>query len=572
MLSLRFIIAATMASVVAALPTNTTGARTCGSVLSAVEMAAAEEYFNAHKPTSDMSTFAATLNVYWHVISANNTPNGGNVPNSQIQDSIKVLNQDYVRSGLSFVMAGVDRTVNSYWYNTSPGSPQETSMKNTLRKGGASDLNVYSVGEIVDPETGKPGILGYATFPSSYTTEPQDDGVVLKFTTVPGGSAAPYNLGRTLTHEVGHWVGLYHTFQGGCTPPGDYVEDTASEASPAFGCPVGRDTCPAPGVDPIRNFMDYTDDACMEGILWAIHVTAIGKLRSSSLLPVASPHFLLSNSSGSDRNSISYKFTGAGGGNMGRKFGLTGPTRAGEALDTADYVEGSSKDHDDSGPVSGGEGSQQEGEASEEDSEEYTSEDEDSQNLGKTVQSLPGDALAEFEKAQQKADPKRAYLRKKHTATKKVHYTEGWVEFESKHVARSVAEMLNAQPIGGKKGTRWRDDIWTMKYLPKFKWNMLTEQVAQESAAHTARLRVELSQSKAEQRDYLRNVELARVLEKRAQRKRKSDSNEAETITTALKANEDRVPKAKKARIQNEASNNKHINGETLTSVLSSIF
>lgn len=129
-------------------------------------------------------------------------------------------------------------------------------------------------------------------------------------------------------------------------------------------------------------------------------------------------------------------------------------------------------------------------------------------------------------------DPKRAYLRKKHTATKKVHYTEGWVEFESKHVARSVAEMLNAQPIGGKKGTRWRDDIWTMKYLPKFKWNMLTEQVgeltsiervdgnvlkfylAQEAAAHTARMRVELSQSRAEQRDYLKNVELARVLDK----------------------------------------------------------
>ncbi|KAG8715024.1 RNA-binding ATPase activator esf2 [Ceratobasidium sp. 423] len=173
----------------------------------------------------------------------------------------------------------------------------------------------------------------------------------------------------------------------------------------------------------------------------------------------------------------------------------------------------------------------------------------------------------------QQEDPKRAYLRRKHTTTKKVHYTEGWVEFESKHVARSVAEMLNAQPIGGKKGTRWRDDIWTMKYLPKFKWNMLTEQVAQEAAAHTARLRVELSQSKAEQRDYLRNVELARVLEKRAQRKRKSDSNEAGTITTALKVKEDHVPpKAKKARIQNAASDNKHSNGETLTNVLSSIF
>lgn len=74
-------------------------------------------------------------------------------------------------------------------------------------------------------------------------------------------------------------------------------------------------------------------------------------------------------------------------------------------------------------------------------------------------------------------DAKRAYLRRKYTSTKKPHYTEGWVEFKDKKVARSVAEMLNAQPIGGKKGTRWRDDIWTMKYLPRFKWNMLTEQV-----------------------------------------------------------------------------------------------
>lgn len=77
------------------------------------------------------------------------------------------------------------------------------------------------------------------------------------------------------------------------------------------------------------------------------------------------------------------------------------------------------------------------------------------------------------------ADPKRAYLRRKHTSTKKAHFTEGWVEFKDKMVARSVAAMLNAQPIGGKKGTRWRDDVWTMKYLPRFKWNMLTEQVGE---------------------------------------------------------------------------------------------
>jgi ESF2/ABP1 family protein len=74
-------------------------------------------------------------------------------------------------------------------------------------------------------------------------------------------------------------------------------------------------------------------------------------------------------------------------------------------------------------------------------------------------------------------DAKRAYLRRKHTSTKKAHFTEGWVEFKDKKVARAVASMMNAQPIGGKKGTRWRDDVWTMKYLPRFKWDMLTEQI-----------------------------------------------------------------------------------------------
>jgi len=238
-------------------------ARSCGSSPSPEELSKFEADFAAKKASFKESDVAVSpIRVWVHVISKDTTVSGGNIPSSQISSQISVLNTDYAGSGISWTLVGTSRTVNTTWYNIpSSNGKAQTEMKRALRKGGPETLNVYAVGSIT---SGSQDLLGYATFPYSYTDAPIDDGCVLLSSSFPGGTHAPFNLGRTLTHEAGHWVGLYHTFQGGCTGSGDLVSDTPPEAQPVFGCPASSDTCPGDNLpDDFHNYMDYTNDNCM---------------------------------------------------------------------------------------------------------------------------------------------------------------------------------------------------------------------------------------------------------------------------------------------------------------------
>jgi hypothetical protein len=236
--------------------------RRCGApVKTAAEILRISATVQSRSKTKAPASTTTTIPVHVHVINNGQGIENGDVPDSQIADQIDVLNRDYAKSKMpfQFKLASTDRTTNADWYTVTPGDPAEAEMKSALRTGGAGDLNLYlaNIGQ---------GLLGWSTFPSDYEGNPKDDGVVILFSSLPGGSSSPYNLGETATHEIGHWVGLFHTFQGGCSTDNDQVSDTPAEKTPGSGCPASRNTCTGskwPGNDPIHNYMDYTDDDCM---------------------------------------------------------------------------------------------------------------------------------------------------------------------------------------------------------------------------------------------------------------------------------------------------------------------
>ncbi|MDG4807014.1 zinc metalloprotease [Micromonospora sp. WMMD1120] len=225
------------------------------------DLAAALRERASHRAGPGVTALATvTIPVVVHVIQENSTRAGGNIPDSMITSQISVLNQAYAGStggaatAFAFRLDKINRVTNTSWYPIVQGSSAERSMKSSLRVGGKNTLNIY-LGELSND------LLGWATFPQRNLSSM--DGVVVLSESLPGGTATNYNQGDTGTHEVGHWLNLYHTFQGGCGGTGDGVSDTPAEASPAYQCPTGRNTCSTAGLDPITNFMDYTYDSCM---------------------------------------------------------------------------------------------------------------------------------------------------------------------------------------------------------------------------------------------------------------------------------------------------------------------
>ncbi len=196
----------------------------------------------------------------------------GFVSLERIHRQIQVLNRAFggrtgpkaANTPFRFHLASITRTKNREWYTadayTKKGLASLREMRRELRVGNQKHLNLYTVGP-------KFQLLGFATLPG-YGND-MLDGVVIWGASMPGGKAnlGPgdvYNQGDTATHEIGHWLNLYHTFAGGCGKRNDYVTDTPRQkaGSNIFEEDTSLDTCGNPGgpKDPVRNFMNYAED------------------------------------------------------------------------------------------------------------------------------------------------------------------------------------------------------------------------------------------------------------------------------------------------------------------------
>lgn len=142
--------------------------------------------------------------------------------------------------------------------------------------------------------------------------------------------------------------------------------------------------------------------------------------------------------------------------------------------------------------------------------------------------------------------------RVKNGGNKKKSFTDGWVEFHSKTEAKIAAETLNGNIIGGKKGNFYHDDLWNIKYLTGFKWNHLTEQIANENAERAARLRDEIRRTREENKAFVEDVERGKMLEGIENKKAKRQKAGAAVSTFQRAPN--REFKQQKVRIKDKSA------------------
>lgn len=185
----------------------------------------------------------------------------GFITESQREQQVKLLNSAFLNADISFFYSetSVKFIDNFSWYYMGHGSKAEREAKSNLLSDSSKYLNFYTGGLVA-------GLLGWATFPFDLAGDPKIDGVVVLDESLPNGNASPFNLGMTGVHEVGHWLGLYHTFQGGCNGIGDHVHDTPAHTKPNFGKPeIGKphNACNVGEFAPIHNYMNYVDDSWM---------------------------------------------------------------------------------------------------------------------------------------------------------------------------------------------------------------------------------------------------------------------------------------------------------------------
>lgn len=211
---------------------------------------------------------AKPIPVAFHVITDGRN---GRLTTQQIAILIGNLNWAFRDTSLSFRLYKVDTTKNPSWYNNCFfNSANQAKLRKRLAKDPRYYINVYSC------HLGLPNWYGISTFPPGYPIPGNPgatfmQGIVIDPITVGGSELFQYGL--AMSHEIGHYLGLFHTFesafnpsQTACADPGDFIADTPTQANHTLGsCPLGLDSCPAlPGSDDIPNFMNYANDACWD--------------------------------------------------------------------------------------------------------------------------------------------------------------------------------------------------------------------------------------------------------------------------------------------------------------------